>query len=260
MATVLRTGGGDGPGSQRLPEVFAALEVVGGAGVPGTAHPDVELRHVLLAVAALSVGGIGLVFTKVQPGQGGAVGPPVDHVPPVAVAAGFRQAAVEVAQGTGALFKARRVVQQEDRAQTALHIGGQLGGARHGQVGRALSLGLLVGIVQRIDVQGHDHLAVAVPVFAELGKLSLERVHSILRQVVGGHHGHIVVGLGGKEILPDKVVRHKGHGDADEDHPLQVIIPPVGPAFFPGILFFPAGFEVAGLDVAFVTIACHSSP
>ena len=181
-------------------------------------------------------------------------------VPPVAVAAGFRQAAVEVAQGTGALFKARRVVQQEDRAQTALHIGGQLGGARHGQVGRALGLGLLVRIVQRIDVQGHDHLAVAVPVFAELGKLGLERVHGILRQVVGSHHGHIVVGLGGKEILPDEVVRHKGRGDADEDHPLQVIIPPVGPAFFPGILFFPAGFEVAGLDVAFVTIACHSSP
>ena len=47
--------------------------------------------------------------------------------------------------------------------------------------------------------------------------------------------------------------------DADDDDPLEVIIPPVGPAFLAGVLALFAGLEVFGVNIAFVTVACHEA-
>ena len=64
MGSILRMGGGDGTGGQRLPELFAAGEVVGGAGVPCAAHSHIELRHVVLTAAAAVLGGVGTVVAE----------------------------------------------------------------------------------------------------------------------------------------------------------------------------------------------------
>ena len=50
---------------------------------------------------------------------------------------------------------------QKDRAEAALYVSGQLGSSSHGQIGGTLGLGLSVGVVEGVDVEGHDHLAVA---------------------------------------------------------------------------------------------------
>ena len=52
----------------------------------------------------------------------------------------------------------------------------------------------------------YHHLAVTVPVFAVGGKGILQGGLGGFRQVVGGHHGHVIVCMDGKEILPDEVV------------------------------------------------------
>ena len=65
--------------------------------------------------------------------------------------------------------------------------------------------------------------------------------------------------MDGKEILPDEVVAEEHHDDADDDDPLEVIIPPVGPAFLAGVLALFAGLEVFGVNIAFVTVACHEA-
>ena len=73
------------------------------------------------------------------------------------------------------------------------------------------------------------------------------------------HNGHVIVCMDGKEILPDEVVAEEHHDDADDDDPLEVIIPPVGPAFLAGVLALFAGLEVFGVNIAFVTVACHEA-
>ena len=104
---------------------------------------------------------------------------------------------------------------------------------------------------------GPDHLYEAV--VAVGGKGVLQGGLGGFRQVVGCHHGHVIVCMDGKEILPDEVVAEEHHDDADDDDPLEVIIPPVGPAFLAGVLALFAGLEVFGVDIAFVTVACHGA-
>ena len=177
----------------------------------------------------------------------------------VLVAVGGGQSAVKIPQRAGAFFKARRVPEQENRAEAALYVGGQLGSSSHGQIGSALGLGLSVGVVESVDVEGHDHLAVAVAVFAVGSQCILQSVHGVLGQIVGSHHGHVIIGLGDKEILSDEVVGHKSRSDADDDDPFQVIVPPVGPALLAGVLSFLARGNVLRVDVALVTVACHEA-
>ena len=192
---------------------------------------------------------------QVQPSQHGAVVPVVHHIPPVVVCVGLGQAAVQIPQGAGGALEPGRVVEDEDGAQGTLNVGGQFGGAGHVKVG----VRVIAAEVHGVDVQLDHHLAVAVPIFAVGGKGVLQGGLGGLRQVVGGHHGHIVVGVGGKEILPDEAVAHKGRGNAEDDHPFQVVVPPVGPALLAGVGALFARGEVFGVDVAFVTVACHGT-
>ena len=79
----------------------------------------------------------------------------------------------------------------------------------------------------------------------------------------------IIIGLALWNKLPDELpvhwgindeaVSHKGRCNADQEDPLEVIIPPVGPAFLAGVLALFAGLEVFGVDIAFVTVACHGA-
>ena len=151
--------------------------------------------------------------------------------------------------------KPGRVVEDEDGAQGALNVGGQFGGAGHVKVG----VRVIAAEVHGVDVQLDHHLAVAVPIFAVGGKGVLQGGLGGFRQVVGGHYRYVVICMDGKKVLPDEVVAKEHHDDADDDDPLEVIIPPVGPAFLAGVLALFAGLEVFGVDIAFVTVACHGA-
>ena len=202
--SVLRSCRGGSAFGQLLPEFFASCEVISSAAVPRAPHSHIELGHILLTGTTPALGGVGAVITEVEASQDRAVIPLVHHVPPVLVAVGGGQSAIKIPQRAGAFFKARRVPEQKDRAEAALYIGGQLGSSSHGQIGGTLGLGLSVGVVESVDVEGHDHLAVAVAVFAVGGQCILQSVHGVLGQIVGGHHGHVIIGLGDKEILSAK--------------------------------------------------------
>ena len=58
-----------------------------------------------------------------------------------------------------------------------------------------------------------------------------------------------------QEILPDKAVRHERTRNDEDEHPFQVVVPPVCPALPAAVLPLFAGLEVLGVNVAFVTVA-----
>ena len=207
----------------------------------------------LLAVAAGALHRVRGVAAQLHPGQHRAVRPAVDHVPPVAVGVGLGQTAVQIPQSAGGLLEACGVVEDKDGTEGTLDIGGKLGGARHIQI----SVRVLTVESHGVLVQLHHHLAVPVAVLAVGGKLLLQGGDGGFGQVVGADHRDVIVRVGGKEVLSDKAVRHERTGNAEDEHPFQVVVPPVCPALPAAVLPLFAGLEVLGVDVAFVTVACH---
>ena len=106
-------------------------------------------------------------------------------------------------------------------------------------------------------VQLHHHLAIAVAVLAVGGKLLLQGGDGGFGQVVRADHRNVVIRVGGQEILPDKAVRHERTRNAEDEHPFQIVVPPVCPALLAAVLPLFAGLEILGVNVAFVTVACH---
>src|SRR5699024_1592404 len=61
----------DGPGGHLVPEGLTGGDALGRALVPCAPEADVELAHILLAVAGGALGGVGAVTAQVQPGEHG---------------------------------------------------------------------------------------------------------------------------------------------------------------------------------------------
>src|SRR5699024_5375475 len=142
-------------------EGLAGGDALGRALVPCAPEADVELAHILLAVAGGTKGGVGAVTAQVQPGEHGAVGPAVDHVPPVLVAVPGGQGPVEVRLRAGDFLKACGVVQDIDGAHGPLDVGGQAGGAGHGHIGVGVRL-CAPAVVQGVDVESNHRFPVPV--------------------------------------------------------------------------------------------------
>src|SRR5699024_8690351 len=84
----------DGSGGQLFPHGLPGGDALRRGAVPRAPETHIEGAHIFLAVAGVGLGGVGAVAAQVQAGENRAVGPAIDHIPPVIVRITLGQAAV----------------------------------------------------------------------------------------------------------------------------------------------------------------------